>query len=381
MAFPITESGYNMFDMLSMIQKSIRRGDYEHAGFAANQLRGTFRKAMWNRLLVISAEDCFGVITKELVRVRQMDDSKADDQNISNIVALMCRARKSRDACYFACNFVLDSRCPRKLEPSEEEIADLYRRTNGSGEGGGINDGFDNFGFAQISIFETDQRTESPMDGVPEKDREKATAGVWMQIALDHRDMDMIGYEIDALRRTDREFLWRVLEDYACRKTKVISEIVALHEADNIVNQRKKYPDKDEIFVSKAAVILCYSKDDSVDSVLSSDIVCLDHCINWDAFRIKRMGSCTLGNGSIPEWVYDCHTLRGRKMGKTDWDMTVDEQAALYPLRKTYFDDASWIYTYEQDFRNGNITESGIRPIREYAKTHLANPVQFIPYE
>ena len=65
MAYPFTNTGYNMYDMISMLQKGIRRYDFERAGFAAYQVRNSYRKVMWNRLLVISAEDCFGIITKE----------------------------------------------------------------------------------------------------------------------------------------------------------------------------------------------------------------------------------------------------------------------------------------------------------------------------
>ena len=39
MAYPYTDTGYNMYDMISMLQKAIRRGYYEDAGFAANQVK------------------------------------------------------------------------------------------------------------------------------------------------------------------------------------------------------------------------------------------------------------------------------------------------------------------------------------------------------
>ena len=179
MAYPNTEGGYNMFDMLSMIQKAIRRGDYEHAGFAANQLSGTFRTAMWNRLLVISAEDCFGVITKELISLRKCDECTKKNRNISNIVALMCRAKKSRDACYFACNFVLASRKPRNLEPDQETVIGLYRRTkekkNGMSASSGkkTGDNYDTFGFLQMSIFSEGEKTSPDEISIPEEEIEK----------------------------------------------------------------------------------------------------------------------------------------------------------------------------------------------------------------
>ena len=61
--------------------------------------------------------------------------------------------------------------------------------------------------------------------------------------------------------------------------------------------------------------------------------------------------------------------------------MIITEQAALYPLKKGYFDEASWLYTCEQNYRNGVMNDKQMQPAREYAKTHEANPVKFIPYE
>ena len=37
---------------------------------------------------------------------------------------------------------------------------------------------------------------------------------------------------------------------------------------------------------------------------------------------------CHLGVEGIPDWVFDVHTLTGKRNGKTDLDMTIEEQAA-----------------------------------------------------
>ena len=36
-----------------------------------------------------------------------------------------------------------------------------------------------------------------------------------------------------------------------------------------------------------------------------------------------------LGVEGIPDWIFDVHTLTGKKNGKTDLDMTIEEQLAL----------------------------------------------------
>ena len=339
MAYPYTETGYNMFDMLSMIQKAIRRGDYEHAGFAAYQLKGSFRTTMWNRLFVISAEDCFGVLTKELVALREKDDQDHNDANLANVVALMCRSLKSRDACYFACNFILDSRKSRKLTFDQESVNEFSDRFGIEGEKV-TSKKYDSFGFAQMSIFDNADESEH------EEPSELCLNAMTLQKAFLHRDMDMIGYSMDMLRRGKRDLLWNVMIDYAIiYADDIVEEIEALRIADEIVNRRKKDLEKDEIFISKAAILLCHRGDDRFESVASSDVVQLEQCINWSDIQIKPIAECSLKHGIIPDWVYDCHTLKGRKMGKTDWDMTTTEQQALYPKQPAYFDEASWIYT------------------------------------
>ena len=126
---PMTDGGYNMYTMSSMLQKAIRRGDVNHAAFAAKELRGRYPDYLWRRLLVISAEDCYGIITKEIIGLKIADDTvnkgkKGYDRDsifISKAVLLLCLARKNRDACFVACNFL---RGERQMKP--EEIPDFY---------------------------------------------------------------------------------------------------------------------------------------------------------------------------------------------------------------------------------------------------------------
>lgn len=44
------------------------------AGYAANELRGRYNSYLWRRLLAISAEDCYGIMTKEIEALREADD-------------------------------------------------------------------------------------------------------------------------------------------------------------------------------------------------------------------------------------------------------------------------------------------------------------------
>ncbi|HCJ37876.1 MAG TPA: hypothetical protein DHV37_06065 [Erysipelotrichaceae bacterium] len=367
MAMLRTKNGRNMYDMLSLLQKAIRRCHYKEAAYAANELEKSYRGALWSRMLVISAEDCYGVLTKELIRLKELDDEKNDNELIGQAIAVMCKALKSRDACYFSCNFVLDSRCPRKIVISDDVLKE-YKKMYGEKECKKKKEN------EQMSMFDEEVEEEtSPI----------AECIAIMHEALNHRDMDMIGYQIDRLRIEHRKILWSGFKDYAKRilESDVINEIEALEKADSFVNRNKKNGLKDEIFVSKAAMILCYEKDQEIDDVMSSEVVKIDKLIDWTPYKVKPIEECFLVNDVIPEWVFDCHTLKGKRMGKTDWDMTVDEQEALYPKKYAYFDEGSWLYTYMQDVRNGDLSEEGFMPIKKFAETHEANPVSFIPYE
>ena len=113
----LTKNGYNMYEMSSMLQKAIRRSDIQHAAYAANELSTKFRSYMWRRLLTCSAEDCYGIMTKEIMALKNADEyvnanSKGpkNDLFIAKAIVLLCMARKNRDADYVACNFMWGDR-------------------------------------------------------------------------------------------------------------------------------------------------------------------------------------------------------------------------------------------------------------------------------
>ena len=120
-----TTNGYSLFDMSSMLQKAIRRADVFHAAFAAKEMHPRFRKYLWKRLLTVSAEDCYGIMTKEIIALQKADEyvngagGKGDNWIfIAKAVTLLCMARKNRDADYVACVFM----CPdHELTPDEIE--------------------------------------------------------------------------------------------------------------------------------------------------------------------------------------------------------------------------------------------------------------------
>lgn len=72
-----TKRGYQLFEVLSAMQKAIRRGDTRMAAYWAAEAYDESNKAarsrVWNRLIVISAEDCAGTTTQHVVSLRRQE--------------------------------------------------------------------------------------------------------------------------------------------------------------------------------------------------------------------------------------------------------------------------------------------------------------------
>ena len=146
-----TVRGYDFFEVASALQKAIRRGDARLAGYWAIEFfESRYVNYVWKRLLTISAEDCWGIITKEvealyngfcLVNSKQPPIS-VDKVNfspdkkikgrifIAKAVILLSEAKKSRDADHLT-NFIYD----QKTTISDAEIdAELNAARNGKEE-------------------------------------------------------------------------------------------------------------------------------------------------------------------------------------------------------------------------------------------------------
>ena len=104
-----TKRGYDLFSVVSALQKSIRRGDITTAGYFALELEASgYVRYLWRRLMVISAEDIAGAITQEVVALHEAfmhvnkGAKKLDKPEgrlfISKAVILLAKAYKCRDS-------------------------------------------------------------------------------------------------------------------------------------------------------------------------------------------------------------------------------------------------------------------------------------------
>lgn len=140
-----TRNGHNMFDMASMLQKAIRRNKVGYAMYAAYELYGRYYGMLWKRLIVISAEDCYGMISKKILELKNLDDTMnigkegydRDMQYAEQAVKILCAANKNRDACYAACNFmIVDWGCSEKefQKIGHINLAELAKHLEGEEE-------------------------------------------------------------------------------------------------------------------------------------------------------------------------------------------------------------------------------------------------------
>ena len=102
----VTKSGYDFYEVASLLQKSLRRGDIVYAANAANELFPTFTNYVWNRLMTVSAEDCADMVTQEIVALydgwEKVNQGKTPKDKgrvfIAKAIVLLAKARHSRDA-------------------------------------------------------------------------------------------------------------------------------------------------------------------------------------------------------------------------------------------------------------------------------------------
>jgi replication-associated recombination protein RarA len=121
-----TFRGYDFGEATSAMQKAIRRGDAKIAGYFAVELfESNYREYVWRRLLTISAEDCWGILTQEVWALfeawREIDKAKKGKGRIfvAKAVLLLCQAKKSRDADHLT-NLVYDA---KRLPEADIETA------------------------------------------------------------------------------------------------------------------------------------------------------------------------------------------------------------------------------------------------------------------
>lgn len=283
-----THNGHNMFDISSLIQKALRRGDMEYACYAAHEMMWKYRPYLWTRLLITSAEDCYDLVTGRVQYLKKRDLESGDALNssfLSEAVNLLVRVRKNRDADYFACNML----CSKEKRDYPMGSGQLVTRH-----------GHD---LRQMTIE--------------------------LKKAIFNCEEDNIGYIANEIRCWYRKLFWVVARDVAksLGSEIVMREVLALQEVDLAQNPKNSSC----IFIAKAIVsFLRVIKDGNDEMFKAPDMRVIEDVTKYSAPR------------NIPNYTYDCHTHKGKMMGLTVFDFRVTEQTSLSPHQQGFYDDLEW---------------------------------------
>lgn len=111
-----TVRNYELGDVVSALQKAVRRGDAKLAGYwAIEMFESGFTAYCWRRMIVMSAEDCWGVITHEIEALARSWEAAHKHRAgrgrifVAKAAILLAMARKSRDADHLT-NLVYDQK-------------------------------------------------------------------------------------------------------------------------------------------------------------------------------------------------------------------------------------------------------------------------------
>lgn len=162
-----------------------------------------------------------------------------------------------------------------------------------------------------------------------------------LQKSIRRADTKVAGYFALELFPQYHNYVWKRLltvsaED--CYGPMITQEVKALHDSFLFVNKGKKGNQiGGRIFISKAVILLCEWKHNRDADILSNYIYDKKRSITdeqiesyFDEVRKDRV--------EVPEYVYDVHTLKGKRMGKTKVDFFEEEEAALVNKQVSLFD-------------------------------------------
>ena len=161
-----------------------------------------------------------------------------------------------------------------------------------------------------------------------------------LQKSIRRNDVKLAGYMALELFPKYAEYCWKRLLTISAEDCNpmVTQEIKALYDSFWVINKGKKAPDlKGRVFISKAVIILCRCGHNRDADILSNYIY--DKKINVSDDEINNIfDEIRKEHYDIPDYVYDCHTLKGKRLGKTKADFFLEEEKALANKQMSIFD-------------------------------------------
>jgi len=161
-----------------------------------------------------------------------------------------------------------------------------------------------------------------------------------LQKSIRRNDVKLAGYMALELFPKFANYCWKRLLTISAEDCSgiITQEIKALYDSFQVINKGKKSEDfKGRIFISKAVIILCSCKHNRDADVLQNYIYDKKHLISDDEIE-SLMADARTEMVQMPEYVFDIHTMKGKRSGKTKTDFFVDEDEALANKTETLFD-------------------------------------------
>jgi replication-associated recombination protein RarA len=164
-----------------------------------------------------------------------------------------------------------------------------------------------------------------------------------MQKAIRRADARLAGFfGIELFESGYQRYLWKRLLTISAEDCAgvITQEIEALHVAWQYANENTTMAErgtKGRVFAAKAIILLCqWPKSRDADHLT---ILIHDRCAGiTDEMIVKALLDADGKSIEIPEYALDCHTMRGKKRGRTKQQFLYEEQAALKPKQAGLFD-------------------------------------------
>ena len=275
----LTRSGRSFWEVTSAMQNAIRKGDFELAGYAVWELLPQYTPYLRKRLLVISAEDCYGILTKEILPLCE----NGFEDTLTKAVYLLCQAKKNRDADYFVCNLMHFD------QPSGLNKLELMRA---------------------------------------------------LSKAIRQRDMITTGRYAAELFKMSRKDFWKMLDEtMMVYYPHLESEFAALKRA----NDQMTKPNEETIFVAKAIILMWTQRENGNDLFALPGMDLWEPFNPAEIVIPKTVDRCFRVDGLFPEWAYNWHTTYGKYTLKRDAVHAIEnDQRLLTPLEVNLYDHCSW---------------------------------------
>lgn len=132
------------------------------------------------------------------------------------------------------------------------------------------------------------------------------------------------------------------------------------------------------MFAAKAITLLCLARKNRDACYVACNFMLPDRILDEKEIEHVDITKCHLGVEGIPDWVFDVHTLTGKRKGKTDLDMTIEEQAALEPKQLSLFDDCSWENYYTWARSQGKVENKEWADFQQFKKGRKLEPDSYM---